>query len=207
MPTRSKPCAFIPRPQRRTAVLLEKMASVPKEQRPWSQSRQPGQDLVAAAYEARKAELTAAAESADFIPLCRVVTKRPARCIRCFRCGTAHRDFPAARIRAGRRARYRERGLQFDALNTPPDHPARNEQDTFYLKEDGLTPSLGLDGKSPGGRRLMRTQTSTVQIHTMLGQPPPIRIIAPGRCYRRDEIDATHGMSFFQMEGLSSTKA
>lgn len=74
----------------------------------------------------------------------------------------------------------------FDALNTPADHPARNEQDTFYL---------------PDGR-LLRTQTSPVQIRTMLASPPPVRIIAPGACYRRDEIDATHLSQFTQMEGL-----
>ena len=64
----------------------------------------------------------------------------------------------------------------FDALNTPADHPARNEQDTFYL---------------PDGR-LLRTHTSTVQIRAMESAPPPIRVIAPGAAYRRDEIDATH---------------
>jgi len=74
----------------------------------------------------------------------------------------------------------------FDALNTPADHPARNEQDTFYL---------------PDGR-LLRTQTSTVQIRTMESQPPPVRIIAPGAAYRRDEVDATHLAQFNQMEGL-----
>jgi phenylalanyl-tRNA synthetase alpha chain len=74
----------------------------------------------------------------------------------------------------------------FDALNTPPDHPARNEQDTFYLA----------DG------RLLRTHTSTVQIRTMEKNAPPIRIIAPGAAYRRDEIDATHLAQFTQMEGL-----
>src|SRR6187551_2231032 len=74
----------------------------------------------------------------------------------------------------------------FDALNTPPDHPARNEQDTFYL---------------PDGR-LLRTHTSTVQIRTMEKETPPIRIIAPGAAYRRDEIDATHLAQFTQMEGL-----
>ena len=74
----------------------------------------------------------------------------------------------------------------FDALNTPADHPARNEQDTFYLS----------DG------RLLRTHTSTVQIRTMQSQPPPIRVIAPGSVYRRDEIDATHGAQFHQIEGL-----
>jgi phenylalanyl-tRNA synthetase alpha chain len=74
----------------------------------------------------------------------------------------------------------------FDALNTPPDHPARNEQDTFYL---------------PDGR-LMRTHTSTVQIRTMQAAPPPIRVIAPGAAYRRDELDATHSPQFHQIEGL-----
>jgi phenylalanyl-tRNA synthetase alpha chain len=74
----------------------------------------------------------------------------------------------------------------FDALNTPPDHPARNEQDTFYL---------------PDGR-LLRTHTSTVQIRTMQSAPPPIRVIAPGAAYRRDEVDATHSAQFHQIEGL-----
>src|SRR3954452_14586419 len=74
----------------------------------------------------------------------------------------------------------------FDALNTPPDHPARNEQDTFYL---------------PDGR-LLRTHTSTVQIRTMQAGPPPIRVIAPGAAYRRDEVDATHSAQFHQIEGL-----
>ena len=74
----------------------------------------------------------------------------------------------------------------FDALNTAADHPARNEQDTFYLA----------DG------RLLRTHTSTVQIRTMESAPPPIRVIAPGAAYRRDEIDATHSAQFHQIEGL-----
>ena len=74
----------------------------------------------------------------------------------------------------------------FDALNTPPDHPARNEQDTFYL---------------PDGR-LLRTHTSTVQIRSMESAPPPIRVIAPGAAYRRDEVDATHTSQFHQIEGL-----
>ena len=74
----------------------------------------------------------------------------------------------------------------FDALNTPADHPARNEQDTFYL---------------PDGR-LLRSHTSSVQIRVMENCPPPIRIIAPGAAYRRDEVDATHLAQFTQMEGL-----
>ncbi len=74
----------------------------------------------------------------------------------------------------------------FDALNTPPDHPARNEQDTFYLS----------DG------RLLRTHTSTVQIRAMESAQPPLRMIAPGAAYRRDELDATHSPQFHQIEGL-----
>ena len=75
----------------------------------------------------------------------------------------------------------------FDALNTPADHPARNEKDTFFL---------------PDGR-LLRTHTSTVQVRTMeAAKALPIRIIAPGAAYRRDEIDATHLSVFNQLEGL-----
>ena len=74
----------------------------------------------------------------------------------------------------------------FDALNTPADHPSRDVGDTFYF-EDG---------------RLLRTQTSTVQIRTMEAHEPPVRIVAPGRCFRRDTPDATHSMNFHQLEGL-----
>ena len=74
----------------------------------------------------------------------------------------------------------------FDALNTAPDHPARNEQDTFFL---------------PDGR-LLRTHTSTVQIRAMESAPPPLRVIAPGAAFRRDETNATHSAQFHQIEGL-----
>lgn len=74
----------------------------------------------------------------------------------------------------------------FDALNTPADHPARNESDTFYFDSG----------------KLLRTHTSSVQIRTMENQPPPVRIIAPGSAFRRDEIDATHLSAFHQIEGL-----
>ena len=74
----------------------------------------------------------------------------------------------------------------FDALNTPEDHPARNESDTFYFNSG----------------HLLRTHTSSVQIRTMETQVPPVRIIAPGSAFRRDEIDATHLSVFNQIEGL-----
>jgi len=76
----------------------------------------------------------------------------------------------------------------FDALNTPADHPARDTQDTFYLD----TP----------GRPLLRTHTSSVQIRVMKSQPPPVRIVVPGRVFRRDNADATHNPTFHQIEGL-----
>ncbi len=74
----------------------------------------------------------------------------------------------------------------FDALNTPQDHPSRDPQDTFYF-DDG---------------RILRTQTSPVQIRVMESHEPPVRIVAPGRVFRRDTPDATHGMNFHQIEGL-----
>jgi phenylalanyl-tRNA synthetase alpha chain len=81
----------------------------------------------------------------------------------------------------------------FDALNTPADHPARDAQDTFYL-----APSA--DGAQPSS--LLRTHTSSVQIRVMQKQSPPVRIIVPGRVYRRDNADATHNPTFHQVEGL-----
>jgi len=74
----------------------------------------------------------------------------------------------------------------FDALNTPPDHPSRNLADTFYL-DNGM---------------LLRTQTSTVQIRTMEQHKPPIYIISPGRCYRNDKPDPSHSPVFHQVEAL-----
>lgn len=74
----------------------------------------------------------------------------------------------------------------FEALNIPPDHPSRDDFDTFYLDDDVL----------------LRSQTSTVQIHIMQKQSPPIRIIAPGKVFRPDTIDARHSSMFHQIEGL-----
>lgn len=74
----------------------------------------------------------------------------------------------------------------FEALNLPPGHPARDTHDTFYITE----------------RMLLRTQTSPVQVRYMEDNKPPIRIIAPGRVYRQDNLDATHSPVFHQVEGL-----
>ena len=74
----------------------------------------------------------------------------------------------------------------FTALNTPPHHPSIDRTDTFWLADDAL----------------LRTQTSPVQIRTMLANKPPVRVICPGRTYRRDTTDATHSANFHQIEGL-----
>lgn len=74
----------------------------------------------------------------------------------------------------------------FEALNIPKNHPARGEQDTFYINDN----------------LVLRTQTSPIQIRTMENQKPPIKMIAPGKVYRSDSVDATHSPIFYQMEGL-----
>ncbi|MEG1705116.1 MAG: phenylalanine--tRNA ligase subunit alpha [Clostridia bacterium] len=76
--------------------------------------------------------------------------------------------------------------INFDKLNTPKDHPSRDLQDTFYITDDIV----------------LRTQTSPVQARTMMKNKPPIKIIAPGRVYRSDSVDATHSPMFHQVEGL-----
>lgn len=78
----------------------------------------------------------------------------------------------------------------FEGLNIPKDHPARDDQDSFYI-----TPEV-----------LLRTQTSPMQVRTMENQPPPIRMISTGKCYRRDAIDSTHSPMFYQIEGLAVDK-
>ncbi len=74
----------------------------------------------------------------------------------------------------------------FEALNIPANHPAKDEQDTFYVND----------------KIVLRTQTSSVQVRVMEKRKPPIRIVAPGRVFRSDEVDATHSPSFHQIEGL-----
>jgi phenylalanyl-tRNA synthetase alpha chain len=82
----------------------------------------------------------------------------------------------------------------FEALNMPPEHPARDMQDTLYL----ASPVPGADRPAT----LLRTHTSGMQIRYMESHPPPVRIVAPGRVYRRDDFDATHTPMFTQVEGL-----
>ena len=97
----------------------------------------------------------------------------------------------------------------FDALNTPADHPARDTQDTFYLQapetditHHALRNTQDASANPPPSSTLLRTHTSSVQIRVMEKQQPPVRIIVPGRVYRRDNADATHNPTFHQVEGL-----
>ncbi len=86
----------------------------------------------------------------------------------------------------------------FDALNMPAEHPARDMQDTLYL----ATPLRGSLDRDDDRRTMLRTHTSSIQIRYMQAHRPPVRIVAPGRVYRRDDLDLTHTPMFTQMEGL-----
>ena len=181
--------------------LMEKVGQAPKELRPvLGKLVNQFKAVVQPALDERKNALQAAAESAG------VDETLPGRPVAV---GTLH---PIYAVRDRAIEIFRRLGFtladgpdveteyyNFDALNTPAEHPARNEQDTFYLANQEL--GLAAGGRA-GGRLLLRTQTSPVQIRVLEKSTPPIRIIAPGRCYRRDEIDATHGIAFHQMEGL-----
>jgi phenylalanyl-tRNA synthetase alpha chain len=101
----------------------------------------------------------------------------------------------------------------FEALNMPPEHPARDMQDTLYLREPWSRPVGSLSPQRTGGAEappphenrpatLLRTHTSAMQIRYMETHEPPVRIIAPGRVYRRDNLDLTHTPMFQQVEGL-----
>jgi phenylalanyl-tRNA synthetase alpha chain len=123
--------------------------------------------------------------------------------------GTLH---PIAQVREEMVALFRRIGFSvaeatevetehycFDALNIPSDHPARDMQDSYYLPDELKVSNVG---KHSDEKYLLRTHTSTVQIRSMLKEKPPIRIVAPGRCFRRDTPDATHSANFHQIEGL-----
>ncbi len=158
-------------------------------------------DEVAAAIEGRKAALAEAALEAR-LRAERIDVTKPARPEPR---GSLH---PITRTVEELTAIFRDMGFSvaegphietdyynFTALNIPPEHPARQEQDTFYLPPDGS-----------GTPRVLRTHTSPVQIRYMERNPPPIRIIVPGRTFRSDH-DATHSPMFHQVEGLVVDKS
>jgi len=176
----------------RFTALLKSLGSLPKEERPTAGKalnavKAELEAALAARREALELQATRPAHPSDFsLPGRRRVlghlhplTQVTEDIVRSFRkLGFAVADGPEVE----------DEYHCFDALNTPADHPARDTQDTFYLD----TPT----------RLLLRTHTSSVQIRVMSRQPPPVRIIVPGRVYRRDNADATHNPTFHQVEGL-----
>ncbi len=90
----------------------------------------------------------------------------------------------------------------FDALNIPPDHPAREMQDTIFIAAAG-GPGGGQSRDGAKSGMVLRTHTSPVQIRSMLTRPLPLYVVSPGRCYRHDPLDATHSPVFHQIEGLA----
>jgi phenylalanyl-tRNA synthetase alpha chain len=179
-------------PHGQLTALMKQLGALPKEERPAAGKtiNQAKVELEAAMAERRRdLELKAALpkERTDFTlpgrrrPLGKLhpLTQVTEEIVRSFRkIGFAVADGPEVETEY----------YCFDALNTPSDHPARDVQDTFYLN--------GTAGQ------LLRTHTSSVQIRAMKKQAPPVRIIAPGRVYRRDTPDATHNPTFHQIEGL-----
>ena len=183
--------------QGRLTALLKQLGTLPPdERRARGAALNDLRDTLAAAIEARRAELEAealnarlAAETIDVTlppppkphglihPITRTMEEMAA-------------IFGAMGFRVGEGLDVQTDWFNFGALNIPAHHPARADHDTFYLP-----------GTRDGRPLLLRTQTSDVQIISMLNEPPPIRVIAPGRTYRADH-DATHSPMFHQCEGL-----
>jgi phenylalanyl-tRNA synthetase alpha chain len=92
--------------------------------------------------------------------------------------------------------------LNFQLLNIPEDHPARDLWDTIYVRAPDGGPAGDERLEAPGSRLLLRTHTSPAQIRVMREMEPPIRVLMPGRCFRYEAVDAGHGFEFFQVEGL-----
>jgi len=191
--------------------LMKVLGTVPKDQRPAIGQRVNGvKDQVTAAFEARKAELGGAGAAA----VTGIDITEPGTVPQLGRLHILMRSMDDLTELFGRMGFSVASGPEveddfhnFVALNIPPSHPARDPLDNFYL-----SPSRG-DGKEAGretGReswpdgqaRLLRTQTSTVQIRVMEKQKPPIRVVIPGRVYRPDTVDDTHLFMFQQLEAL-----
>ncbi len=178
--------------QGRFTGLMKQMGSLSKEDRP----------LAGQAINSAKKELeNALQEARERIELAAAAPKEPSDFTAPGRRRNLGKLHPLTRVTEDIVKSFRKLGFVvadgpeiedeyhcFDALNTPADHPARDAQDTIYVATDA--------------RPLLRTHTSSVQIRVMKEQKPPVRIIVPGRVYRRDTADATHNPTFHQVEGL-----
>jgi phenylalanyl-tRNA synthetase alpha chain len=188
-------------PHGRFTALMKQLGSLPKEQRPAAGKliNQAKGELEAALERARGAlELKAAlpAEPTDFtlpgrrraLGRLHPLTQVTEDIVRAFRkIGFVVADGPEVE----------DEYHCFDALNTPADHPARDTHDTFYV-ETGA--SAKPDARNT--KLLLRTHTTSVQVRVLEKQPPPVRIVVPGRVYRRDNADATHNPTFHQIDGV-----
>jgi phenylalanyl-tRNA synthetase alpha chain len=181
---------------RLTALLKELGALPPDERRARGAALNQLRDTLTAAIEARRMLLDAAALdarlAAERIDVSLPPPPRPAGLIHPISRTMEEMAaiFGAMGFSVGEGLDIQTDWFNFSALNIPAHHPARADHDTFYLP-----------GTHDGRPRLLRTQTSDVQIISMLNEPPPLRIIAPGRTYRADH-DATHSPMFHQCEGL-----
>jgi phenylalanyl-tRNA synthetase alpha chain len=186
---------------RLTGLMKELGGLDPEARKARGQALNRVKDEVAAALDARKTALEDAALNARLAQEVADVTLP----VRPDACGTVH---PISQTMDEVIAIFAQMGFtvaegpeieddfhNFTALNIPPEHPARQMHDTFYLPE-----------QADGSRFVLRTHTSPVQIRTMQGQKPPIRIVAPGRTYRCDS-DMTHTPMFHQIEGLVIDKS
>jgi phenylalanyl-tRNA synthetase alpha chain len=187
-------------PHGRFTALMKQLGSLAKEERP----------AAGKAINAAKAELEAAlAARRDELELAAALPRVPTDFTLPGRRRPLGRLHPLTQVTEDIVRAFRRLGFAvadgpeiedeyhcFDALNTPADHPARDTQDTFYLAENPKS-----EIRNPKSL-LLRTHTSSVQIRVMKSQPPPVRIIVPGRVFRRDNADATHNPTFHQVEGL-----
>lgn len=193
-------------PKGELTVLMKQMGAVPKEERPamgrlvneTKAALQELLDLALARIEAAElaARLGPPVDASLPSPDPRPGTRHPLTLVREELCGILKKV--GFNIVEG--PEVETEYYCFDALNTPADHPARDAQDTFYFPPAARFANVAR--KVPDEKYLLRTHTSSVQIRTMLKGPPPIRIVSPGRVYRRDTVDATHSANFHQLEGL-----
>jgi phenylalanyl-tRNA synthetase alpha chain len=182
--------------------LLRGMGTIPQEERPrFGAAVNEAKDRVTAAYEERQRALGAAALEARLEAEAIDVTL-PGRRVEG---GTLHpttlmiRELSAIFALLGFQTiegpEVEETRYNFDHLNIPANHPARDKWDTFYVGSRGVDDTVN--------EVVLRTHTSPMQARVMLAQDPPVRVVVPGRCYRYEATDASHEAIFFQLEGLA----
>jgi len=173
----------------RLTGLLKSIATVPPAERaPFGEAVNRLKADITARFDARKASLEATRPRRQAVDV--TMPGRPLRLGRLHPISRATREMAEVFGRLGfemvEGPEVEDEWHNFVGLNIPPAHPARDPLDNYYLTDD----------------LLLRTQTSTVQIRIMEGRPPPVRVVAPGRVYRPDTVDAGHSNMFHQLEGL-----